>query len=81
MSISGKVRLANGLEFLRLARLLNCTLNTPKLPEARDGVTKAIAADPQFVYPHQQLYLIAFEEVNWRELADTTNRSLRLDPC
>jgi tetratricopeptide (TPR) repeat protein len=51
-----------------------------RLPEAREAVTKAIAADPQFVYPYEQLYKIAFEETKWQELADTTDRLLRLNP-
>ena len=51
-----------------------------QLPEAREAVTKAIAADPQFVYPYEQLYKIAFEEAKWQELADTTERLLRLNP-
>jgi len=51
-----------------------------RLPEARDALSKAIAADPQFVYPYEQLYRISFEEANWQELADTTDRLLRLNP-
>jgi tetratricopeptide (TPR) repeat protein len=54
--------------------------NRKQLPEARDAVAKAIAADPQFVYPYEQLYKIAFEEAKWQELADTTDRLLRLNP-
>ncbi len=51
-----------------------------QLTEARDAVTKSIAADPQFVYPYEQLYKIEFEEAKWQELADTTDRLLRLNP-
>jgi tetratricopeptide (TPR) repeat protein len=51
-----------------------------RLPEAREALTKAIAADPQYVYPYEQLYMIAFEEAHWQELADTTDRLLRLNP-
>jgi tetratricopeptide (TPR) repeat protein len=51
-----------------------------RLPEAREAASKAVAADPQCVYPYEQLYRIAFEQANWRELADTTDRLLRLDP-
>ncbi len=51
-----------------------------RLPEAREALSKAIAADPQFVYPYEQLYRISFEEANWQELADTTDRLLRLNP-
>jgi len=48
--------------------------------EARDAFTNAITADPNFVYPYEQLYQIAFEQAQWQELADTTDRLLRLNP-
>jgi tetratricopeptide (TPR) repeat protein len=51
-----------------------------RLPEAREAINQAIAADPQYVYPYEQLYQISFEEANWKELADTTDRLLRLNP-
>jgi tetratricopeptide (TPR) repeat protein len=63
--------------WLELSRTLT---SLKRLPEAHEAATKAIAADPQFAYPYEQLYLVAFEEANWRELADTTDRLLRLDP-
>lgn len=48
--------------------------------EARDAFSRAIAADPAYVYPYEQLYLIVFEQAQWQELADTTERLLRLNP-
>lgn len=51
-----------------------------RLPEAREALSHAIAADPQYVYPYEQMYFVAFEESNWQELADTTERLLRLNP-
>lgn len=51
-----------------------------RLPEAREALSHAIAADPQYVYPYEQMYIVAFEESNWQELADTTERLLRLNP-
>lgn len=48
--------------------------------EARDAFSHAIAADPAYVYPYEQLYFIAFEQAQWQELADTTERLLRLNP-
>ncbi|MEO5922646.1 MAG: tetratricopeptide repeat protein [Bryobacteraceae bacterium] len=55
-------------------------LAAKRLPEARDAANHAVSADPQFVYPYEQLYRISFEEVKWQELADTTDRLLRLNP-
>ena len=49
-------------------------------PEAREALSKAIAADPQYVYPYEQMYMVAFEENNWQALADNTERLLRLNP-
>lgn len=51
-----------------------------RLPEAREALSHAIAADPQYVYPYEQLYIVAFQESSWQELADTTDRLLRLNP-
>ena len=51
-----------------------------RLPEAREALSKAIAADPQYVYPYEQMYAVAFAEANWQALADTTERLLRLNP-
>ena len=51
-----------------------------RLPEAREAFGRAIAADPQFVYPYEQMYQVSFQEANWQELADTTDRLLRLNP-
>jgi tetratricopeptide (TPR) repeat protein len=48
--------------------------------EARDAFTHAIAADPNYVYPYEQLYQVAFEQAQWQELADTTEKLLRLNP-
>lgn len=48
--------------------------------EARDAFSHAIAADPAYVYPYEQLYIIEFEQAQWQELADTTERLLRLNP-
>jgi len=49
-------------------------------PEARDAYSQAIVADPQFVYPYEGMYQVAFEEANWQEVADNTERLLRLNP-
>jgi len=48
--------------------------------EAREAYASALAADPKFVYPYQQLYQMALQEQNWKSLIDHTDQLLRLDP-
>ena len=48
--------------------------------EAREALLKAVADDPSYVYPYEQLYRLAFAQANWQELASATDRVLRLDP-
>jgi tetratricopeptide (TPR) repeat protein len=63
--------------WLALGKML---VDAKRLPEAREALEKAIAADPQYVYPYEQMYLVAFQEEQWQELANTTERLLRLNP-
>lgn len=46
---------------------------------ARKSYAQALAADPKFVSPYQQLAGIAAKESNWKEVADDTDRLLRLN--
>jgi len=48
--------------------------------EGREAYASALAADPKFVYPYQQLYQMALQEQNWQSLIDNTDQLLRLDP-
>lgn len=48
--------------------------------QAREALSQSVAADPRYVFPHEQLYILAFEEANWQDLADITDRLLRLNP-
>jgi len=48
--------------------------------EAREAYASALAADPKFVYPYQQLYQMALQEQNWQSLIDNTDQLVRLDP-
>lgn len=50
-----------------------------KVDEARKSYAQALAADPKFVSPYQQLAGIAAKESNWKEVADDTDRLLRLN--
>jgi tetratricopeptide (TPR) repeat protein len=49
-------------------------------PEAREAYAKASAADPDYVYPYQQLYQVAVREQNWKDVVDLTDQLLQLDP-
>ena len=55
-------------------------LERQKFVEARAALNQAVAADSRYVFPHEQLYFLAFEEGNWEELAEATQRLLRLNP-
>jgi tetratricopeptide (TPR) repeat protein len=51
-----------------------------QLVPARQALEQAAAADPRYVFPHEQLYIVAFEEAKWQELADITDHLLHLNP-
>jgi tetratricopeptide (TPR) repeat protein len=48
--------------------------------DARTAYASALAADPKFVYPYQQLYQMALKEENWQAVVENTDQLLRLDP-
>ena len=48
--------------------------------EAREAYGKAIAADANFVNPYERIYTLAARDSKWQEVADTTDRVLRLNP-
>jgi tetratricopeptide (TPR) repeat protein len=48
--------------------------------EARYAYAQSIAADSKFIHPYERLYLLAFKESKWHEVADNSDRVLRLDP-
>ncbi|MEO8096107.1 MAG: tetratricopeptide repeat protein [Acidobacteriota bacterium] len=48
--------------------------------EAREAYLKAVEADPNYVYPYEKLYKLAFEEAKWEDLLANTERLLRLNP-
>ena len=47
---------------------------------ARDSFSKAIAADPAFVLPYEQLAALAAQNGNWQEVLDKTNHVTQLYP-
>jgi tetratricopeptide (TPR) repeat protein len=48
--------------------------------EARYAYAQSIAADSKFIHPYERLYLLGFKESKWREVADKSDRVMRLDP-
>ncbi len=48
--------------------------------DARKAYSEAIAADNKYVNPYLQMALLAAGENNWQEVADTTDRVIRLNP-
>jgi tetratricopeptide (TPR) repeat protein len=48
--------------------------------EARKAYNESIAADSKYVNPHERLYMLAFKEAKWQDLADITDHVLRLNP-
>lgn len=51
-----------------------------RMDEAKHAYAQSIAADSKYLRPYEQLYLIGFHEKKWQEVADSTDRVLRLDP-
>jgi tetratricopeptide (TPR) repeat protein len=58
------------------------TLNEQRdhIEEARKAYDQSIAADSKFVPPYERLSFIALKESKWQDLADMTDRMLRLNP-
>jgi tetratricopeptide (TPR) repeat protein len=48
---------------------------------ARESFSKALAADPKFVLPYEQLAALGAQEEKWLEILDNTNHALELDPA
>ena len=47
---------------------------------ARKSYAQSLAADGKYVNPYQQLAMMAAREQNWQEVAEDTDRLLRLNP-
>jgi hypothetical protein len=57
-------------------------LQEPSDPQAaRDSFSKALAADPKFALPYEQLAVMAARAGTWQEAEDNTNQALQLDPA
>ena len=56
-------------------------LQVASSPEsARKSFGAAVEADPKFTGPYMQLAVMALHEKNWREVAELTDRVVKLDP-
>jgi tetratricopeptide (TPR) repeat protein len=63
--------------WLELGRVLE---QRDRLTEARDAYAKSIAADSKFVKPYERLYMLSFKELKWDDVAQNTDRIMRLNP-
>jgi cytochrome c-type biogenesis protein CcmH/NrfG len=50
-----------------------------RIDDARKAYQQAIAAEPKFILPHEQLAWLALREAKWQELIDITDEWLHLD--
>ncbi len=48
--------------------------------DARKAYSQALAADSKYINPYERLYLLAVKEGKWQEVADDTDRIMRLNP-
>ena len=51
-----------------------------ELEAARKDYEQSLAADAKYVSPYLQLAFLAAREAKWQDVADTTDRVIRLDP-
>jgi len=51
------------------------------IDEARKAYAQALTTDTKFVTPYIQLAGLAVKQSNWREVADTTDRVVKLNPA
>ena len=51
-----------------------------QMEEARYAYAQSIAADPKFLNPYERLYLLAFKQSKWKDVAENSDRVLHLDP-
>jgi tetratricopeptide (TPR) repeat protein len=48
--------------------------------EARKAYEQALAADSKYINPYERLYIMAAKDSKWQEVAEGTDRVLRLNP-
>lgn len=50
------------------------------IEEARKSYAQSLAADPKYVYPYRNLFMLSLKEQKWEDVADTTARLIKLNP-
>lgn len=50
------------------------------IDDARKAYTQAIAADSNYINPYERLYLLGAKEQKWKDVAQTSDRVLHLNP-
>ena len=55
-------------------------LEVSKKEEAGNSFSRAVAADPKFILPYEQLAAISAQAGKWQELVDCTSHELELNP-
>jgi tetratricopeptide (TPR) repeat protein len=51
-----------------------------RVEDARNAYAKSLEADPKFIKPYMQLAGLAAREQKWQEVADSTDRVIKLNP-
>jgi tetratricopeptide (TPR) repeat protein len=51
-----------------------------RVADARKAYAQSLAADSKYINPYERLYMLAFKDANWQEVADTTSRVIHLNP-
>jgi tetratricopeptide (TPR) repeat protein len=51
-----------------------------QITEAREAYRKSMAADSKFVNPYGRLYQLSIKEQKWEDVAQTTDKIMRLNP-
>ena len=54
--------------------------STSNIPAALNSFSKAVAADPKFALPYEQMAVLSAKAQKWQELVEETNRALELNP-
>jgi tetratricopeptide (TPR) repeat protein len=50
------------------------------IDKAREAYQQAIAADSKYINPYERMYMLAFKDAKWQEVADTTDHVIHLNP-
>jgi tetratricopeptide (TPR) repeat protein len=48
--------------------------------QAKEAYNKSIAADSKYVNPYEGMYILAFREQKWQDVADLTEKVIRMNP-